>query len=346
MSVRDWLKNNPVAARVLAAAKPRPVWLVEGRERSSGAPMSFVYQGLDDMRVYLSRRAFAEPPKETRLGKATLKAAPALAARQAPGADFLFLSVPRHCESMAPEGTTAMIPSWVRMVTALDGPQPAASSKYARSGKAAAKGRFTARVTRERRELDDFMERMHLPYIRSRHGDTANAPNLDEARRGFADGKWDLILVERDGRPLAGVTLDYTKSPASFRHMGVLDASEELLAERISDTCYYFMLSHARKRGEPRLDLGMCRPLVSDGIVEYKRLYGGFVSDGPRSMKNHFALAPRAAGPGYRAFLAANPPVSRGKTGLELLCFDASKADDLRRRYCAEGTLSLRVADR
>lgn len=322
--------------------------LLEGRARDGGAPMALAFCGPVDLKEYLSRKAFDEPVTERRLGRAFIWLASARARALAPEADLLLVYAPPLLEGIVSGGSLAGIPVWIRMDVDLSADDGGKQSKLGRARSKAAKGGYAPRLASDEAAMRDFIDRLHLPFVRARHGETAHEPDEAELRAGLERGNWELLLIERDGTALAGVTLDYTASVARFRQIGVRDASPELLAERISDVCYAFMLDHVKAKGAPLLDLGSCRPFVTDGVVEYKRQFGGFVSERQERASGLLHIKALKLGPGAVAWLTANPFVAREASGRDYLCAFVARWDEaarlrleeLGRRFCGRGGLT------
>jgi hypothetical protein len=86
----------------------------------------------------------------------------------------------------------------------------------------------------------------------------------------------------------------------------VLDGSDDLLKEGVSTALYYFMLQEAYREDYKRLDWGLSRSFVTDGVTRYKLKWGSLPVQGDIGTGAFAITAPGNTQPGS-SFLQSNP---------------------------------------
>src|SRR5207253_2690645 len=133
---------------------------------------------------------------------------------------------------------------------------------------------LTARIASDRDELDRFRRELYEPYGRRRFGDLF-APIPPHAFRHARRAGW-LILLEADGRTVAGAVLERWSRDVRILAFGV-EIDGPLPTGLLLAACYYHAIEFAVNGGFPRLSLGTTRPVLTDGVLAYKRKWGAYV---------------------------------------------------------------------
>lgn len=326
--------------------------MLEGAERSGGKPLSIAFAGAADLRASLAKRAFGARVTERRLGAVPAwLSAEAIAAR-APGAHLVVRRLAPLLERLPRRGALARLPVWVRVRIDLKDPECAArgKEKLARLRGKARKAGFTFAYAGEEADYAHFYDRLHEPHVRDRHGDSTSIRSREETLARLRTGAWKLLTVRSGGMAVAAGTVAFEGGTARFWQLGVRDGDPALLAAGAADAVYAFVVSEAEARGCATLDLGSSRPFARDGVLEYKRMLGGYVFDGRDATIGSFELSVRRLEPGLADFLAENPMIARdpdGRCRLYGFVRDAGEAGERaawwRARYCFKDTLGLRV---
>jgi len=136
---------------------------------------------------------------------------------------------------------------------------------------------FSYRFSRSKADFDHFYYRMHLPYVKARHGRLALVSRYeDQWKRWFVRG--GVVLVTQQDEPVAGV-LCYVANDTCFDiARGVLDADPQLLKQGIETMITWYAMNWARDQGAKIYDMG---PLPysyrADGAFNSKRRWGAQV---------------------------------------------------------------------
>jgi len=284
-----------------------PVRLVSGRAPGGALPLT-VLLAMDDLSArYWRDVLFAGATDERRVGDVQARAVPSTSARLSALADVALWQVPWP---VRPHGCGAIVPSWVPLWLPTDRSLEEVVAGE-RSGRSARKNDVRrvarlgveVRIASDRAAWDSFRERLYLPYVRRRFDDLAvpvPPPVFRHARRHGG-----LLLVERDGVPVSGAVLEHGRDATAVLVFGVsLDGP--VPSGAAVEACYYHAIRFAVERGFRRLSLGACRPVLTDGVLRYKRKWGARIGTPVRW--DAFALRYRNTA-AVRAALTASPLV-------------------------------------
>ncbi len=326
--------------------------LLEGEERSGGKPLRAAFAGPADLKETVLKRAFAPGARERDLGPIPVWLSSAAIAARAPEADLVVRRVPPHYEGLGRRGVLARLPAWVPMRVDLrdEACLKRGKEKLARMRGKAKRAGFTVADARREADFAEFYDRLHAPYVKDRHGEAASLQSREETMAKLKSGAWRLLAVKRGAQTVAAGTVEFGGTQARFWQLGVRDGDRALLEEGAADAVYAAVLDAARARGCASLHLGHSRPFARDGVLEYKRMLGAYVSGGRDERRGSIELSVSRRGPGLDDFLADNPMIALepdGRCGLRGYVRGADEAGERARwwhaRYCFKNNLGLQV---
>jgi len=309
-----------VARRLLRVPLVRyPMRRLDGVGRADGNRLVCLLATDDLSARYWSRLFFAAPPAETVLGEVHGLGIAAAARRLTDGADFSLWQTPWPLGTAASDALR--IPSWVPLSLATDRPLEAVITGE-RRGRAARKNDVrrverlgvTRRLTSDARAVERFRQELYEPYARSRFGDLFVPLPAHVFRHARRHG-W-LLVVEHEAQPVAGALLERAGRELSVVAFGVA-ADARVPAGAALEACYYHAIRIAVEWRVPRLRLGACRPVLSDGVLRYKRKWGAQI--GAPTTRDAFLLRHRNTPATRAAFSAAPLVVDRGRGRLAAL---------------------------
>ena len=136
-----------------------------------------------------------------------------------------------------------------------------------------------AAVSNDRKELEEFYHRAYVPQMRNRFGSLARPHSESTVIRAFYRG--GLLWVLQDGIRLAGVVFSVSGSTLKSRVAApVGDATVARRLRAVSAT-KKFLIDYAVERGFRRLDLGISRPQLLDGVLLHKKSWGARLVEAP-----------------------------------------------------------------
>jgi hypothetical protein len=139
---------------------------------------------------------------------------------------------------------------------------------------------YTYEVSRDREKLPFFYHKMYLPYMVGRFGKLTLLVSFGYMENLLQRGL--LLMVKREGEYVSGGFI-YTATPTPmFAFLGVKDGRSEHVKQGAISALYYYNILWAKKEGYTTLDFGHSRPILNDGIYQYKKKWGMRIHKSPR----------------------------------------------------------------
>ncbi|MEI6871372.1 MAG: hypothetical protein WCL08_03730, partial [Verrucomicrobiota bacterium] len=328
------------------------LWVVEGCERHTGSRLTLGFAGNEAMKNYVSRALFSEGGAERGLGRQWVFQNSSKAARLGADVDVFACEIPRALEDTFQPECLALLPTWIRMDGDLqNGSRVCNSKKFVQTRALVEREGLVAEAGHDPILFEKFYQTIYLPYIALRHESAAIVDSLDVARRKFVSEGRELLRVFKAGRLLGGIVVSFDGDGARFWVLGV--CSEEKLslgAGVVSDVLYYFGILRGLDKGCSFLNFGYCRPFLADGLIRYKREWGGRLVNDRMAMSGALALSIVRHGPAVKSFLEQNPFVAiDGPRRVKVCGFvgDGPEASEAMRarhsRYCDPSQVGLQL---
>jgi hypothetical protein len=238
-----------------------------------------------------------------------------------------------------------VIPEWVTFSRAVEREE---SRRYAGAGqtlrreiRAVEEAGLETALSRSRSDFDLYYERMYLPYVAKRFGDGTITKSRRRLLRDFQRGF--LMIVRRNGNPIAGGIVRDDGERASFTSSGVLDGSDEHLHAHVSAALDLRLHEWAASRGRRTIDVGHTRPFPNDGVFRNKRRWLMSISPDPDGVMG-MALSLRGDEARLQGVLARFPFIYLSARGLGVFCvhpagrpLDFDEAEKVRRQEWTDG---------
>jgi len=298
---------------------------LKGPEKNGGHDVTAVFVGAGKTRGYWSDLLFSDQPAIETLGRFSYRQVLSLLDGTDPLVDMVFLeSDPLVCPSFRRKGCL-IIPEWVGMNIETD---PQCTAVLAASGldsqrsdlRKIRKHGYRYRISRLPEEFDFYYHRMYLPYVSRRFDNLARLSRYEAMKRQWKRGFLILIFKEETKEADSGGLCFIGKDTLYLRNAGIRDGLQELVLQGAFSAVIYFAMQEARKRGLPNLDIGLSRPFLRNGVLAYKKKWGGRILIDPRSQGN-WAFKILRFHEGTLSFLENNPLIFRDGKALSGLAF-------------------------
>ena len=136
----------------------------------------------------------------------------------------------------------------------------------------------------------------------------------------------ELMLIHRNGVDVAGLMLIRHPTHAHAWALGVLDGEHAHVKAGALAAVYRFACQYSWSLGYRTIDMGMSRPFLNDGVLQYKKKWGLRLTT-PNERLYVLRFEPRSEA--ARAFLQRNPFLYERDGGLHGAVFLApSEADN------------------
>lgn len=226
-------------------------------------------------------------------------------------------------------GAFLEIPDWVNMGVELGGDWDELVRQFRKDARKndlrrVRRNSYDYETTSSKDEIERFYADMYVPYVRFVHGaDALLAPRRHVIRRGV---KGALIKVKRSGEVVAAGIVYPDGNVLVSMWMGIPAHLHEHPPEASISALYVFLLRYALENGFAAVDFAGTRPLLTDGIFQFKRKWGAVVEDtfSPSSI----LLQLISGRPQTIAFCCRFPVVVRSHRGLEGLVCHSDNIDN------------------
>jgi hypothetical protein len=173
---------------------------------------------------------------------------------------------------------------WVRQEISLDAPFEKLFTDRERKREQKKALAFPCETSRDPADLQVFYDTMYLPFLRTHH-QHPTILEFDYLLNNYLKKNGELLLIKKEDQVIAGGLCNLA---GETYHLGTLGLKDESYTnEGAIAALYYYGIKLAYERGAKFVDLGLSRPFLSDGVVIYKRKWGGSIR---RDDKNNHVL--------------------------------------------------------
>jgi hypothetical protein len=286
------------------------LWILNGEEISSHQELSIIYAGTEINRNYFAKLAYDNSFSETYLGKVWIWGIPNAVREKGHACSLLVIAVHKLLWRFFARRAYFSIPFWVSSSANIAfASSLLTKSKSVRNDiRKIRNGKLSLEVTRDHSQFDNFYYNMYRPYIDAAHGDRAIIVEYDYMKKEFKNS--ELLLIKKEGEYIAGTLLVYRKRrsyPAYFGVFGVKDGNFDYVQDGAIAAIFVFSIRLFREKGYEGLGLGLSRPFLKDGVLRYKKKWGGRQISCSPQVDGAYYVEPLTDTPGLKAFLINNP---------------------------------------
>ncbi len=247
---------------------------IAGNARATGGQLRVLFAGSESFRHYLKGLAFEGNVKERHLGRTTPWQL--YGDRRHGGYDLLIFRSHRVLADMNFFRGSCFVPEWLSGEADLEAQWRRADTSKSRKRdlRQLEKHRLRYRVTTDPTDLSFFFEEMYVPHIRRAHGPGALLMGYDQMMSRTQRSEGELVLITRDGQPLAGSFIVYDAGKPRLFSEGVLHGNKDYLRMGAGTAIYLHSFDHLRRRGFGRVNMGRSRAFLSDGVLYFKERFG------------------------------------------------------------------------
>jgi len=201
-----------------------------------------------------------------------------------------------------------VIPQWIRQKYYVPDTWEEVLSKFRKNTKKTdlrkvRKYRFSYRITRDENEFDIFYEKLYRPYLEMRFNDEVIIESKSKVLRQCRKG--ELMQIIREGEVVAAVLLHKSEKRLAYVWVGVPDHIVGKMSKGAFSALYYFTILYGFNSGCHEIDFLGTRPLLNDGLFQYKRKWGTVVQRSPIP-RGDILLKPVRETNAVRSFISHN----------------------------------------
>lgn len=285
---------------------------VSGLERQSRTPLRTLYFGSGNHMPYVLGLLYDEYQVDEESGPLRAWQARRWLARHGDTADLLAADLPWPYHRLLGDRDFISCPAWVDQKLVLPDTWDAVFDRLRSSarGEDLRKIRrhgLTHRIVCGEEAIRRFYFDMYVPHVTKRFGDSAYVE--PEWKIQHCAEKGALMEILRDGEVVAGQVLFADRDSLQFLWAGTQGGELGAHSKGVFPALFYFGILYAFERGYRSVDYCGSRPLLSDGIFQLKRRWGGAVYDG--WSRDTLFFRPTRLNPATLGFLAGHPLIAR-----------------------------------
>lgn len=292
-----------------------PVARLHGKAKASGQPATLLVAGEEPWVDYLPSRFFADKPQRELLGSFPLWHLERRVDCLEPGADLTVIRAEQVSAPFFFRKNYLAVPGWLNMAGRVpDDPTSAGRANRSvkddmRLGK---REKLELIISASGTDFDFFYQTLYVPFMVRRHGDLAVIRDADWLRVHFHGGA--VLWIVQGGARLAAFVVKKRKQTLYLLAVGVRNGDPNIARQGAIAALYYHAIQFAHQLGCSWIDFGAVRPSLSDGLLRFKRKWGGSLAHNKRDNHYNFLIHWREWNPSVAGFVAENPLVYRNQS--------------------------------
>ena len=311
--------------------RPR-FWIGDSQPRDDGLSISILCVAGTWERSFLFDQILGRQRRERCVGRAWLWNAAKVWARKGPHCCAILVYVRPGFRRFLGSQKWLHIPAWVVGEVELPlSPQVLATGNVKEDLRKIRKSALGYTVTRDLQQFEDFYANMYVPHARRFYGDGARIWPRGLLLKHLDHG--EILLVTRQGQPVAGNLISYAEAEPLLVVSGVRDGDRRALRDGVGGAIYHLSFRHLTEQGFTRVGLGKSRAFLRDGVLRYKKKLGMKLVG---TSEGYFYLRVPHDTEASRAFLKDNPLILDDNGGLHGVVFVETNAGSLSEAQWAE----------
>lgn len=280
------------------------LWVLEGREKSSGEFLRLVYAGSVPHKNYIAALVFDDDVKEKYLGKTWIWHIRGNINREKNNVSLQIVEMNNASAKVLGKKTDYYVPAWFDAIIDFSVSQErlVKSKSIKRDLKNIRKHQLEYEVTTDPQKFDLFYHEMYVPYITKAHGNRSLLMSLEKMRQRMNSS--ELLMVKKGDQYISGGILLYNKDIVHGWKLGVLDGNREYIKYGAAASIYYFEMVYLTEKGYKKINHGGTRAFLKDGVFQIKKKWGMNVGD---CWDIGFMITPLQMTTAVVAFLQSNP---------------------------------------
>lgn len=273
-------KNSRKATSVLKAIR-FPFWaflfhvtVLNGKPRYGGGKIRVLYAGTKPFLHYFKEMTFSEPPAEEFIGSYKIYEMSRVSKKLS-----CDLEIYRGHQSLANLGlfpSAYFIPEWVSGTASLRNQRDCENTSKSRRRDRALLGRgeISYSVTRKLSDLEYFYEKMYLPLIEQKHGNSEFVMTREQMNSRLRNDDARLIMIYHGEKAVGGSLIIQENGLPRLYSQGVLNNDKNLMRLGVGTAIYLYSFDYLLNEGYSRVNMGWSRALLTDGSLYFKQRFG------------------------------------------------------------------------
>ncbi len=308
-----------------------PLYLYEGKEKISNEPLKVAYLGCDStIPHYWMERLFQGDYGVKKKRKIPVWNLFKYFSNNREGYDLAIIELNNRTRKYVRAGTGYLLHRWFEMQ--VDTREFMQQTKKNDLTRRIRKYSFSFEERNNDEDFKFFHQRMYVPYICNRHGESAVVCDYKYFLNIYRKKNAELGFLIKDGKPVAGSFTEMRGDKLRISGAGILDGRDDILRMGVNGALYYFIVRDSLNKGMESISIGGTSPILTDGLTKYKLSLGAKAEDLKYFYSQYLWLVPLMDTTAVRSFLKSNPFINMVKDGLYRSIFiDPSEYEDKNR---------------
>jgi hypothetical protein len=255
-----------------------PVYLCTGKKKKGQKQLNIAYMGWDNrICFHWMERLLGEAPLIIEKGKIPVWKVYKHLTKNKEGYDSAVIEMNSLTRIFARRGIGFLLPRWFEME--LDSRIAIKKDQEKDIKRRIRKNSLTFKKNFPKKDIRFFHERMFIPFIGKRHGESAVICDYEYFLNKFRKKGSMLNFILKDGIPVAGSLTELIGRKLRLTGLGIIDGREDIMRMGVIGAIYYFELQNAVDSGMPSINVGGTSPFLTDGLTKYKLSLGAQATD-------------------------------------------------------------------
>lgn len=283
------------------------LWILSGEEITSHQKLSIFYAGTEIHRNYFSKMAYGNSFSENYFGRVWIWKIFKALKEKGHNCSLMIVAVDKLLWRFLAKWAYFSIPFWVLTIVdiSVDISLLTKSKSVKSDINKIRNNRLSFEITQAPSQFDNFYYNMYRPYTAAAHGDVAIILEYDYMKRQFKNS--ELLLIKKGNEYIAGTLLVYKKKRGHPAYLGVKDGNFDYVKDGAIAAIFLFAICLFKEKGYQQLDLGLSRAFLKDGVLRYKKKWGGSRIAYSSLVDGIYFVEPLSNTPGLKAFFINNP---------------------------------------
>lgn len=308
-------------------------WIITGEEVRSKQKLAIIYAGSEKNKNHLISLAFGHSYKEEYIGKAWFWKLPKMTRDTNFTPSLMVVEGSNFLRILFRKNNYFYIPCWVsgEVDISVDTSLLIKNKSLKSDLRRIRKNKLNFEITNELGKFRNFYHNMYVPHITQMHGRKAIIMNYDFMKKEFRN--CELLLIKKEKEYIAGILLAYSKNGVCLWSIGVKNDNLDYVKAGAIGALFYFSVLHLKEKGFKKVNFGLSRPFLKDGVLQYKKKWEMRVVESNIPPKAGFIIKPLTKAAVIRAFFLNNPFICMDKGRFNGVIFAESDQSFLKQDF-------------
>lgn len=312
-------------------------WILKGSSGSFKESMEIVFIGNEKQKNYIAQIVFNSECEYQFLGKHSLWSLYFFLKKSKNKFDMVFIEGHIFHKVFFKRRKDFFVPMWLTSTVNL--PLKATSRSAKEDMRRIRKNNLSYEVANSIEKCHHFYYSMYLPTVQSRHEERTIPMNYGSMIDKINNHEGILLMIKMENKDIAGIVILMQDDTPRLWSSGILHGDTSYWKYGAIAATYFFSSDYLTKKGYTRMNMGLSRAFISDGVLQYKKKLGSkFANQGRRG----FIIRTNTLSEHVQYFFINNPFAQLDKKELKGAIFthEHKLSTDQIKRYDSEWNLS------